>query len=157
MCSCGKSTLCHKCCQLSLNCIEAKALKVSDGQGSNHWVLIEQPWHELQRQTSQFIRWGAVFHSAPRVSWSFLKNNRATTCHWDPTGLWTLSRAVTAASDRVHARERLNACMRLCAPASCPHTPSSLVLQQADCCLGNTTCSCLLKVGKKCSFIYLFV
>lgn len=48
--------------------------------------------------------------------------------------------------------------MRACVyvPASCPHTPSSLVLQQADCCLGNTTSSCLLKVAKNAAlFIYL--
>lgn len=55
-------------------------------------------------------------------------------------------------------RERERVWMRACVyvPASCPHTPSSLVLQQADCCLGNTTSSCLLKVGKNAAlFIYL--
>ncbi len=55
-------------------------------------------------------------------------------------------------------RERERAWMRACVyvPASCPHTPSSLVLQQADCCLGNTTSCCLLKVGKNAAlFIYL--
>lgn len=62
--------------------------------------------------------WCAVFHSAPQVSWSFLKNNRPTTCHWDPTGLWTLSRAATGASDQRTCEESV--WMRACVCARLP-------------------------------------
>lgn len=47
--------------------------------------------------------------------------------------------------------------MRACDSASAHTLPSPLVLQQADCCLGNATCSCLLKVGGGRGLVYLFI